>query len=62
MTEETKKIVFKEEIKCPHCRKFIDITKQKILIEAGIAAQWKESLNVKKAEQKKLDDYKKKKK
>ncbi len=61
MAEENKpKKVFEEEFKCPHCKRYIIIKKEKTLVTPSEPAEYNEKITVELSKQSKLTDIKKK--
>lgn len=58
MTE--KKTTFEEEIKCPHCKKFLVVKKVRKVITEAVKAEYDEEVIVEKSTQKRLKDFSKK--
>lgn len=59
--EESKpKMVFQEEFKCPHYKKYITIKKEKTLVTPSEPAEYDTKLIVELSKQSKLTDIKKK--
>ena len=57
MTEN--KIIFEEEIKCPHCKKFLVMKKVRDIILEPVKGEYKDRVVVEKSTQKRLKDYSK---
>lgn len=51
---EPKKILFKAEVRCPHCHKYIDVAKVRKVIKLAVMGKYEDLVVVKKAVQKKL--------
>ena len=58
MTE--KKVTFEEEIKCPHCKKFLIVKKERKTITEPEKGEYEEKVIVEKSTQKRLKDFSKK--
>lgn len=54
---EKKRIEFQEEIKCPHCKKFLIVKKVKTLVTEPVKAEYDEKIVVEKSTQKRLKDF-----
>ena len=52
MTEN--KIVFKDEIRCPHCRKYIEVKRVKEVVQEAVKGIYEETTVVKKSRQTRL--------
>lgn len=49
-----RKTIFEEEIRCPHCKKYIDIKKIKKTITEAVKGEYEEKVVVRKSEQTRL--------
>jgi len=49
-----KKITFSEEIKCPHCKKFLAVKKVRKIITEAVKAEYKDEVIVEKSKQTRL--------
>jgi len=56
---EKYKPIFEEEVKCPHCKKFLVIKKLREVIEEPVKGEYKDRVVVEKSTQKRLKDYSK---
>jgi len=57
---EEKKETFKEEIKCPYCKKFLIVKKVREMITEPVKAEYEDEVIVEKSTQKRLKDFSKK--
>ena len=57
MSESKTKIVFDNEIACPHCNKNIVVKKIKKLLSEAVKAEYEEEVIVEKCKQKDLDGF-----
>lgn len=54
MTE--KKVTFEEEIKCPHCKKFLSVKKVRKIITESVKAEYEDKVIVEKSKQTRLSN------
>jgi len=54
MTEENKKTIFEEEIKCPHCKKMVVVRRIKKTIEEPVKGEYEEHTEIEKSKQARL--------
>ena len=56
MGEKTsdRKVIFTEEIKCPHCKKFIEVEKTKVTLTEAVKGEYEEFVVAKKSKQSRL--------
>lgn len=51
-----KETLFKVKVKCPHCKKLIEVKQVRVTVKEAVKGEFKDNTVVEKSEQKTLDE------